>query len=192
MGDTLTDVDVRELVAFHEEKGAIATLALKRVEATSEYGVAELDADKNILRFQEKPKPQEATSNLANTGIYVLEPEVLDYIPEGAFFDFAKDVFPRLLECGEKVVGYDEGDFYWSDIGTLESYRTAQRDALSGSVAVEVPGEWCGGGLWVSEEARIHPPLTALWRATPSSARTPLSDGAPASPGPWRSGTTAG
>jgi NDP-sugar pyrophosphorylase family protein len=147
---------VRELVAFHEEKGAIATLALKRVEDASEYGVAELDAGKNVLGFQEKPEVQEAVSNLANTGIYVLEPEVLDYIPDGTFSDFARDVFPRLLESGEKVVGY-EGDFYWSDIGTLESYRSAQRDALSGRVAVEVPGEWCGTGLWISDRARIHP-----------------------------------
>jgi len=162
MGDALTDVDLRELVAFHEENGAIATLALKHVGNTSEYGVAELDGQKNILRFQEKPEPREAKSNLANTGIYVLEPEVLGYIPEGAFFDFAKDVFPRLLGSGEKVVGYDEGGFYWSDVGTLESYRTAQRDALSGRVAVEVPGEWCGGGVWISDKARVHPSAYGL------------------------------
>ncbi len=157
MGDALTDANVRDLLAFHKEKGALATLALKRVEDTSEYGVAELDDAKDILRFQEKPKAREAVSNLANTGIYVLEPEVLDYIPNDTFFDFARDVFPRLLESGEKVVGYDEGGFYWSDIGTLGSYRAAQRDALSGRVAVEVPGEWCGRGLWIAEEARIHP-----------------------------------
>lgn len=157
MGDALTDIDVREAVAFHEERAALATLVLKRVEDTSEYGVAELDAEKNVLRFQEKPKTEEAISNLANTGIYVLEPEVLEYIPEDTFFDFAKDVFPRLLESGEKVVGYDEGDFYWSDIGTLESYRRAQYDALSGRVAVEVPGERWGRGLWIGEKARIHP-----------------------------------
>jgi mannose-1-phosphate guanylyltransferase len=162
MGDALTDVDVRELVAFHKENGAIATLALKRVGDTSGYGVAELDTEKNILRFQEKPEAQEAASNLANTGVYVLEPKVLDYIPESTFFDFAKDVFPRLLESGEKISGYDEGEFYWSDIGTLESYRMAQRDALSGRVTVEVPGEWCGGGLWISEEARVHPSAYSL------------------------------
>jgi mannose-1-phosphate guanylyltransferase len=162
MGDALTDVDVRKVVAFHKEHGALATLALKRVGDTSEYGVAELDNEKNILKFQEKPTPDEAASNLANTGIYVLEPEVLDHIPHDTFFDFARDVFPRLLESGEKVVGYDEGDFYWSDIGTLESYRAAQRDALSGRVAVEVPGEWCGEGLWIAEEARIHPSVYGL------------------------------
>ena len=162
MGDALTDVDVRDLVAFHKERGAIAMLALKRVCDTSEYGVVELDTEKNVLRFQEKPEPREAVSDLANTGIYVLEPEVLDYIPNDTFFDFARDVFPRLLESGEKVVGYDEGGFYWSDIGTLGSYRAAQRDALSGRVAVEVPGEWCGGGLWIVEDARIHPSAYGL------------------------------
>src|SRR5215218_9038499 len=77
MGDALTDVNIREVVSFHEEKGAIATLALTRVADTSEYGVVELDAEKNILRFQEKPKAGEAISNLANTGICVFEPEAL-------------------------------------------------------------------------------------------------------------------
>ena len=162
MGDALTDVDVTDLVAFHKEKGAVATLALKRVGDTFEYGVAELDADKNILRFQEKPKTQEAASNLANTGVYVFEPQILDYIPDDEFFDFAEDVFPRLLEAKEKIAGYDEGDFYWSDIGTLESYRAAQHDALSGEVAVEVPGERCGQGLWIAEDARLHPSVYGL------------------------------
>ena len=157
MGDTLTDVDLRELLAFHKRKGAAATLALMRVADTSGYGVVELDAEKNILSFQEKPDPHEAVSNLANTGIYVLEPEVLEeYVPEDAFFDFAEDVFPALLTAGEKLVGY-EGEFYWSDIGTLESYRAAQRDALSGRVAVKVPGERWGRNLWIAEEAWIHP-----------------------------------
>ena len=157
MGDALTDVDVRELVAFHKRKGAAATLALMRVEDASGYGVVELDAEKNILRFQEKPDPRGAVSNLANTGVYVLEPEVLEeYVPEDTFFDFVEDVFPALLAAGEKVVGY-EGAFYWSDIGTLDAYRAAQRDALLGRVAVEVPGERWGKGLWVGERARIYP-----------------------------------
>jgi NDP-sugar pyrophosphorylase family protein len=156
MGDALTDVDIREVVTFHKEKGAIATLALTHVADVSEYGVVKVDAAGNVLAFQEKPEAQEAISNLANTGIYVLEPKVLEYIPEDTFFDFARDVFPALLDAGEKVVGY-EGGFYWSDIGTLASYRTAQRDALSGRVAVKVPGERWGSGLWISKKAQIHP-----------------------------------
>ncbi len=155
-GDALTDVDIGELVRFHREKGALATIALRRVYDTSEFGVVEIDADGDILGFQEKPDPQEAISTLANTGIYVLEPRALDYIPEDTFFDFAKDVFPKFLENGERFVGY-QGDFYWSDIGTLEAYRQAQYDVLSGKVGVEIPGEKRGESLWVGEDAQIHP-----------------------------------
>src|ERR671910_502885 len=155
-GDALTDVDIKELVSFHKEKGALATIALHRVYDTSEFGVVEVDEDGNILGFQEKPAPEEAISTLANTGIYVLEPRALDYVPEDAFFDFAKDVFPRYLENEERFVGY-QGVFYWSDIGTLAAYRQAQYEVLSGKVRVEIPGEKRGESLWVGEDAQIHP-----------------------------------
>ena len=155
-GDALTDVDIKSLVAFHKEKGALATIALHRVYDTSEFGVVELDEEGNILGFQEKPDPKEAISTLASAGVYVLEPEALSYIPENTFFDFANDVFPRLLEAGEKFVGY-QGDFYWSDIGTLEAYRQAQYDVLSGKVRVKVPGEKRDETLWIGENAHIHP-----------------------------------
>jgi mannose-1-phosphate guanylyltransferase/mannose-1-phosphate guanylyltransferase/phosphomannomutase len=155
-GDALTDVDLEELVRFHKEKGALATIALRRVYDTSEFGVVELDEGGNILGFQEKPDPKEAISTLANTGIYALEPRALSYIPENTFFDFAQDVFPRFLEAGEVFVGY-QGDFYWSDIGTLEAYRQAQYDVLSGRVRVRVPGEKRGEMLWVGQDAQIHP-----------------------------------
>src|SRR3712207_4605695 len=102
-GDALTDIDIGELVAYHREKGALATIALHRVYDTSEFGVVEVDEDGSILGFQEKPAPEEAISTLANTGIYVLEPWALDYVPEGAFFDFAKDVFPMFLKNGERL-----------------------------------------------------------------------------------------
>jgi mannose-1-phosphate guanylyltransferase len=155
-GDALTDVNIRDLVAFHKEKGALATIALHRVYDTSEFGVVETDAEGNILGFQEKPDPKEAISTLANAGVYVLEPEALEYVPESTFFDFANDVFPRLLASTERFVGY-QGDFYWSDIGTLEAYRQAQYDVLSGKVRVKVPGEKRGPNIWVGENAQIHP-----------------------------------
>jgi mannose-1-phosphate guanylyltransferase len=154
-GDALTDVNIRELVKFHKEKGALATIALRRVYDTSEFGVVEVDEEGKIQGFQEKPSPEEAISTLANTGIYVFEPRTLDYIPEGTFFDFAEDVFPQLLENGERFVGYQE-DFYWSDIGTLAAYRQAQYDVLSGKVGVKIPGEKRSEGLWVGEDAQIH------------------------------------
>lgn len=155
-GDALTDVNIESLVAFHKEKGALATIALHRVYDTSEFGVVEIDGEGNILGFQEKPDPKEAISTLANAGVYVLEPDALEYVPENTFFDFAKDVFPRFLEVGERFAGY-QGDFYWSDIGTLEAYRQAQYDVLSGRVRVKVPGEKRGESLWVGENAQIHP-----------------------------------
>jgi mannose-1-phosphate guanylyltransferase len=155
-GDALTDVDIQALVAFHKEKDALATVALHRVYDTSEFGVVEVDQQANISGFQEKPDPKEAISTLANSGVYVFEPGVLEYIPANTFFDFAQDVFPLLLEAGERFVGY-QGDFYWSDIGTLEAYRQAQYDVLSGKVRVKVPGEKRGESLWVGENAQLHP-----------------------------------
>ncbi len=155
-GDALTDVDIGELVAFHKENGALATIALRRVYDTSEFGVVVVDDGSNVTGFQEKPDAEEAISTLANTGIYVFEPRSLDYVPEGTFFDFAKDVFPKFLENGERFIGY-QGDFYWSDIGTLEAYRQAQYDVLSGKVGVEIPGERRGDGVWVGDHAQIHP-----------------------------------
>src|SRR5918994_1091069 len=124
-GDALTDVNITELFEYHKERGALATIALRWVYDTSEFGVVDVDDEGNIKGFQEKPDPKEAISTLANTGIYVFEPRALDYVPEGAFFDFARDVFPKFLENGERFVGY-EGDFYWTDIGTLQAYRVAQ------------------------------------------------------------------
>jgi mannose-1-phosphate guanylyltransferase/mannose-1-phosphate guanylyltransferase/phosphomannomutase len=156
MGDALTDIDVREVVAFHKERKALATLALMPVSDTSQYGVVRLDGEGNILAFQEKPDPEEAISTLANTGIYVLEPRALEYIPQNTFFDFANDLFPRLLEAGERFVGYRGDDFCWSDMGTLEAYLAAQADALSGKVRVKIPGEWHGESLWVDRDARLQ------------------------------------
>jgi mannose-1-phosphate guanylyltransferase len=155
-GDALTDVDIQALVAFHKEKDALATVALHRVYDTSEFGVVEVDQQANISGFQEKPDPKEAISTLANSGVYVFEPGVLEYIPANTFFDFAQDVFPLLLKARERFVGY-QGDFYWSDIGTLEAYRQAQYDVLSGKVRVKVPGEKRGESLWVGENAQLHP-----------------------------------
>lgn len=155
-GDALTDIDLTEMLAFHREKNALATIGLRRVNDTSEFGVVELDGDGNILGFQEKPDPEDAISTLANTGIYIFEPEVLGYVPEDEFFDFAQDVFPKFLEKGERFVGY-EGSFYWSDIGTLAAYRQAHYDALSGRVKVRIPGEKRGDSLWVGEGTMIHP-----------------------------------
>jgi mannose-1-phosphate guanylyltransferase len=100
-----------------------------------------------------------ALNSLEKFPNYVFEPRALDYVPEGTFFDFARDVFPKFLENGERFVGY-QGDFYWSDIGALEAYRVAQYDVLSGKVKVRIPGKKRGKSLWVGEDAQIHPSAT--------------------------------
>jgi mannose-1-phosphate guanylyltransferase len=189
MGDALTDVDVREVVAFHKEREALATLALMPVSDTSQYGVVELDGDGAILAFQEKPDPKEAISTLANTGIYVLEPEALEYIPKDTFFDFANDLFPRLLEARERFVGY-QGNFYWSDIGTLEAYRQAQSDVLSRKLRVRIPGECLEENLWVDGDARFHPTAllegpVVLGRDVVIGREVTLSENVTVGPGCW-------
>jgi NDP-sugar pyrophosphorylase family protein len=156
MGDALTDIDVREVVAFYNKRKALATLALMPVSDTSQYGVVRLNEEGNILAFQEKPDPKEAISTLANTGIYVLEPRALEYIPEDTFFDFANDLFPRALEVGKRFVGYRGEDFYWSDVGTLEAYQAAQADTLAGKVRVKILGERLAENLWIDKDASFH------------------------------------
>jgi mannose-1-phosphate guanylyltransferase len=136
-GDALTDIDLGALWAAHKEKGGIATLALKRVEDTSQFGVVIVADDGRIQGFQEKPDPAEALSNLGNCGIYVFEPEIFDYFPEQEFVDWAMDVFPTLLAQDVGFYGHEFPD-YWNDVGSLEEYRQGNFDALEGRVRVEM------------------------------------------------------
>lgn len=128
-GDGITDTSLKDLMSFHKEKGAIATLALTPVDNPSGYGVVELDSNAKIVRFREKPRPEECFSNLVNTGLYVLEPEVLEYIPAGREYDFARDLFPKLLAVEKKLYGHEATGF-WVDVGRPEKYMEAIRWAL--------------------------------------------------------------
>ncbi len=116
MGDLLCDVDFKALHDFHKRKGGVVTIALTEVEDPLQYGIVGLDENGRIAKFKEKPKKEEAFSNLVNAGIYVLEPEVLEFIPTDQKFDFAKDLFPKLLSKGVPLYGSKlEGT--WMDIG---------------------------------------------------------------------------
>ncbi|MEE9150470.1 MAG: NDP-sugar synthase [Thermoplasmata archaeon] len=115
-GDVLADVDIKALFDYHKEKKAVATMALTKVKNPTEFGIVGLDEDNRIIRFKEKPKEEEIFSNLINAGIYVLEPEVLDFIPENQMFDFSKDVFPLLLEKNLPIYGTIISGL-WMDIG---------------------------------------------------------------------------
>lgn len=132
-GDALTDLDVPALVERHRRHGGIATLAVTKVEDTSQYGVVLHDSEGRITGFQEKPHPDEALSDLANCGIYVFSPEIFDYFPPEAFVDFAHDVFPRLLE-NDVPFFIHELEGYWNDVGSLDELRNGTFDALSGEL----------------------------------------------------------
>jgi len=128
-GDVLTNLNLSALVDFHRTKAGIATIALYRVENPSACGIVELDKGCRIIRFVEKPPPQAVFSDLANSGILVLERAVIDHIPAGVFRDFGYHVLPDLLTKGHPMYGYPIPDtFYLIDIGTMEKYERAQRE----------------------------------------------------------------
>ena len=132
-GDSITDIDLKKALEFHRTKGALATIVLTRVPEPLEYGVVLTNADGKITRFLEKPTWGEVFSDTVNTGIYILEPEVLEYIPKGRSYDFSRDLFPALLKAGLPLLGYiAEG--YWSDVGSIIQYRESHFDVLRGMV----------------------------------------------------------
>ena len=137
-GDDLTDTDISRIVAAHKEKGAVATLGVTPVEDPSEFGIVVANDEGFITRFQEKPKKGEAFSNLANTGIYVFNTKVFDYIPAETFFGFGNNVFPALMEASEPMLAVPS-EAYWKDVGNLGIYRQSQRDCVDGKVSIDLP-----------------------------------------------------
>jgi mannose-1-phosphate guanylyltransferase/phosphomannomutase len=155
-GDVLTDIDLSAVVKYHREKGAMATLALKSIEDPLEFGIVIVRDDGSIERFLEKPTWGQVFSDTVNTGIYVLEPEVFDYIPEGESVDFSDDVFPKLVQDGKPIFGYT-AEGYWEDVGTLEAYVGVHRDVLDGKVDVDLPGFRVAEGVWLGEGSEVDP-----------------------------------
>ena len=155
-GDVLTDIDLSAVVDFHREHGAMATLALKSMENPLDFGIVITHEGGAVERFLEKPTWGQVFSDTVNTGIYVLEPEVFDYIPEGQSVDFSENVFPKLLADGERICGH-VGEGYWEDVGTVEAYLRAHRDILRGKVDLELPGFRAAQGVWLGEGAEVDP-----------------------------------
>jgi NDP-sugar pyrophosphorylase family protein len=153
-GDALTDLDLASLWDFHRRKGGLATLVLTPVEDPSLYGVVITDEDGRITGFQEKPPRERALSDLANSGIYVFEPEALKMIPADSFYDFGSQLFPRFLEEGRDFYGYRHSD-YWNDVGSLEVYRQGNFDALLGRVRVRIPAEEREPGVFLGEDVEV-------------------------------------
>ena len=161
-GDALTDLDITAALREHEANQAKVTIVLKRVDAPTEYGVALVDKDWKIRQFLEKPMLSEVFSDLANTGIYILEPDIIERIPEDTEFDFSKNLFPQLLKENIPIFGHLT-EKYWCDIGDLEQYISAQKDMLDGkceffTVAQKNNGIFVEQGAKLSERCVIMPP----------------------------------
>ena len=136
-GDILTDLDIGKVIEFHKQKKAEATIVLTPVENPAAYGLVETDSDGKVLHFLEKPKPEQLAdlkTNNINAGVYILEPSILDLIPEGENSSFEYNVFPEILAQNKNFYAYTMKENYWRDIGTPENYLEAHQDFLSGKI----------------------------------------------------------
>ncbi|HTZ87333.1 MAG TPA: NDP-sugar synthase [Solirubrobacteraceae bacterium] len=154
-GDALTDIDLTALAKRHREAGGIATLAVKRVPDTREYGVVLHDEDGRITGFQEKPEPSEALSDLGNCGIYMFDPRIFDYFPDRPFVDWAKDVYPALLENDVPFYIHELSE-YWNDVGSLGELRQGTFDALQGKLRLEMQGTEVKPGVTVVGDSPLR------------------------------------
>jgi mannose-1-phosphate guanylyltransferase len=152
-GDVLTQVDLGGLIDFHRSRRARATIVLTPVDNPTAYGLVETDAASNILRFLEKPKPEEITCNTINAGIYVLEPETFDRIPADVAWSIERSFFPSFIERGETFLASVYRD-YWIDIGTPEKYVQVHRDIMDGRYSMP-PFNGAPGMAWISPTARV-------------------------------------
>jgi mannose-1-phosphate guanylyltransferase/phosphomannomutase len=153
-GDALTDIDLGAVMAYHRDKSAAATIVLTSVSNPLEYGVVITNPDGTINRFLEKPSWGEVFSDQVNTGIYVIQPEVLDLLPPATVVDWSGDVFPKMLSQSIPLFGY-LAPGYWCDIGNIQTYYQANWDALESRVDVEVPGERRDGNVWMGENVEM-------------------------------------
>src|ERR1051326_6001550 len=153
-GDALTDMDLTDLVRFHKDKGSLVTVALAKVPDPLEFGIVITPEDGQIQRFLEKPTCGQVFSDTVNTGLYVMEPEVLAEVPPGQAVDWSADVFPKLLARGAPMYGY-VSESYWEDVGTHESYLKAQADVLARRVQTDIAGFEVSPGVWVAPGAEV-------------------------------------
>jgi mannose-1-phosphate guanylyltransferase len=148
-GDIFTDLNLMDMLNFHQTQRAKVTIALTPVEDPTAYGLVETDPGGRITRFLEKPTPDQITTNMINAGTYILEPEVLDAIPPDTNYSFERQLFPGLLARGEPVYAYSSSS-YWIDIGTPEKYLKLHRDLLDRKTS---PGQ----GIQIGKGSRVDP-----------------------------------
>ncbi len=154
-GDVMEDFALSSAIDFHKDRKALATMVLTRVENPLPFGIVLTDKEGKITRFLEKPGWGEVFSDTINTGIYILEPEVLNSIPSNTEFDFGKDLFPLLLQDKKPLYGY-VADGYWRDVGNLREYLQVNLDILQGKIRVNIPGEKVmEKAVWVGKDSRV-------------------------------------
>jgi mannose-1-phosphate guanylyltransferase len=155
-GDVLTDLDLTAMAAYHREKGAVTTISLTPVEDPSAYGLVPLDEGGRVQEFLEKPGPDDdIVTDLINAGTYVIEPHLLERVPEGERHSFERQFFPGLLADGLPVYGFPS-DAYWLDIGTPAKYLQAHHDILDRQLPFDFSGEELRPGVWVEEGTVIE------------------------------------
>ena len=153
-GDHVTDLNVLEFYREHQRGDGIISIGLISIDDPSEYGIAEIDANYDLLRFKEKPAPGEIFSNLASTGMYVCDPAIFDHIPPNTKFDFAKDLFPKLMGCGERLKGWlARGN--WTDVGSPSSLRSAERWMLQRMSVTNISGNLSMKGAQILGPVRL-------------------------------------
>jgi mannose-1-phosphate guanylyltransferase len=179
-GDALIDLDLTAAVKWHKEKGAIATIVTKTVpqETVSSYGVVVTDSEGKILTFQEKPSVEEALSNTINTGIYIFEPEIIDYIPPNCEYDLGSQLFPKLVEMGAPFYSVSM-DFEWVDIGKVPDYWEAIRGVLLGDIKnVQIPGREVRPGVYAGLNVGVNWDQVDITGPVYIGAMTKIEDGA--------------
>ncbi len=178
-GDALIDLDLQAVVKWHKSKKSLATVVMKTVpiEEVSSYGVVVTDQDNRILDFQEKPRVEDALSNNINTGIYIFEPEIFDYIPSGTQFDIGGDLFPKLVEA--KAAFYAIAmDFQWVDIGKVPDYWQAIQDVLKGKINnVKIPGHEVKPGIFTGLNVSVNWDKVDITGPVYIGAMTHIEDG---------------
>ena len=149
-GDILTDMELNSMFKFHKEKRSKVTIALTRVKDPTVFGLVETDKSGKIERFLEKPSWDEVTCNTINTGVYIFEPEILEFIPPGINYSVERGLFPNLLRDGADIYGYTSKG-YWMDIGSIDKYLQANYDMMLCNIDFPLPGKMIRDNLWVGK-----------------------------------------
>ncbi|NMG10166.1 NDP-sugar synthase [Brasilonema sp. UFV-L1] len=179
-GDALIDLDLTAAVKWHKSKGSIATIIMKSVpkEEVSSYGVVVTDEDGRVKAFQEKPKVEEALSTNINTGIYIFEPEVFNYIPSGVEYDIGSQLFPKLVEIGAPFYAIPM-EFEWVDIGKVPDYWRAIRGVLLGEIKnVQIPGQQVAPGIYTGMNVAVNWDKVEITGPVYIGGMTKIEDGA--------------